>query len=79
MFVADGDPLKPSPWLSVWWRPRDTIERIVSTNPKHHVLVLAALVGIWTSIKAPGVGSLVREAMRETWFGKRPRPASVVD
>ena len=59
--------------------PARHIERIGSTNPKHHVLVLAALVGIWTSIKAPGVGSLVREAMRETWFGKRPRPASVVD
>jgi LysR family transcriptional regulator, hydrogen peroxide-inducible genes activator len=27
---------------------------------------------------SPGVGSLVREAMRKTWFGKRPRPASVV-
>ena len=27
---------------------------------------------------SPGVGSLVREAMRKTWFGKRPRPAIVV-
>jgi LysR family hydrogen peroxide-inducible transcriptional activator len=27
---------------------------------------------------SPGVGSLVREAMRKTWFGKRPRLASVV-
>jgi hypothetical protein len=23
---------------------------------------------------SPGVGSLVREAMRKTWFGKRPNP-----
>jgi LysR family hydrogen peroxide-inducible transcriptional activator len=27
---------------------------------------------------SPGVGSLVREAMRKTWFGRRPRPANVV-
>src|SRR5215470_11708794 len=52
MAVAAADPSKPSPWLSVWWRPRDTIERIVSTNPKHHVLLLAALAGIWKWIDA---------------------------
>jgi len=46
MTVAGADPLKPSPWLSVWWRPRDTIERIVATNPKHHVLLLAAIGGV---------------------------------
>jgi DNA-binding transcriptional LysR family regulator len=27
---------------------------------------------------SPGVGSLVREAMRKTWFGKRPNPVIVV-
>ena len=26
---------------------------------------------------SPGVGSLVREAMRKTWFGKQPKPASI--
>jgi LysR family transcriptional regulator, hydrogen peroxide-inducible genes activator len=26
----------------------------------------------------PGVGSLVREAMRKTWFGKRPHPVQIV-
>ena len=26
---------------------------------------------------SPGVGSLVREAMRKTWFGKRPKPIHV--
>jgi signal peptidase I len=34
------------PWLSVWWRPRDTIEQIVATNPKRHVLLLAAIGGV---------------------------------
>ena len=28
--------------------PRDTIERIVATNPKHQVLLLAALSGMST-------------------------------
>jgi hypothetical protein len=27
---------------------------------------------------SPGVGSLVREAMRKTWFGKRPEPVHIV-
>ena len=26
---------------------------------------------------SPGVGSLVREAMRKTWFGKRPKPVHI--
>jgi len=35
-----------SPWLSVWFSRRDTIERIVAQNPRRHVLVLAALASI---------------------------------
>jgi DNA-binding transcriptional LysR family regulator len=27
---------------------------------------------------SPGVGSLVREAMRKTWFGERPKPVQIV-
>jgi hypothetical protein len=46
MALAAADLSKFSPWLSVWRRPRDTIERIVATNPKYHVLLLAALTGI---------------------------------
>jgi LysR family transcriptional regulator, hydrogen peroxide-inducible genes activator len=26
---------------------------------------------------SPGVGSLVREAMRKTWFGERPKPVYI--
>ncbi len=46
MTVAAADGSKPSPWLSVWLHPRDTIERIVATNPKRHVLLLAAIGGV---------------------------------
>jgi signal peptidase I len=36
----------PSPWLSMWFKPGDTIERVVAMNPRHHVLLLAALGAI---------------------------------
>src|SRR5215471_11786341 len=29
-----------SPWRSVWFNPPDTIEKIVATNPRQHVLLL---------------------------------------
>ncbi len=48
--MSAADPSKPSPWFSVWWHPRDTIERIVATNPKHQVLLLAALSGMSTML-----------------------------
>ena len=35
-----------SPWLSAWFRPRETIERILATNPRRHVLLLAGLAAI---------------------------------
>ncbi len=34
-----------NPWLSIWTRPRDTIEAIVSSDPRRLVLLLAALGG----------------------------------
>ncbi len=52
MTLAEANRLKPSPWLSVWWKPRDTIERIVATNPHYHVLLLAIVGG--TSQILPG-------------------------
>jgi hypothetical protein len=45
---AQGAALHPSPWLTVWRSPRDTIERIVAGNPRRHVLLLAALGGMAT-------------------------------
>jgi signal peptidase I len=35
-----------SPWLSVWWRPGTTIERILAQNPRQHVLLLASVAGV---------------------------------
>jgi signal peptidase I len=32
-----------SPWISVWLKPRRTIEGIVATRPQHRVLLLASL------------------------------------
>jgi signal peptidase I len=43
MSATTDSALRPSPWRSVWLSPRATIERIVATNPRHHVLLLAAL------------------------------------
>lgn len=35
-----------SPFLSIWTRPRETIRKIVETDPKKYVLVLAMLAGV---------------------------------
>jgi len=42
--AAVGEP-KHSPWSSVWFKPGDTIERVLATQPKRHLLLLAALGG----------------------------------
>jgi len=34
-----------NPWLSIWTSPRGTIRRIVDSDPKHHVIILAMLAG----------------------------------
>jgi signal peptidase I len=34
------------PWLSIWLKPGDMIERVLAGNPKYSILVLAALGGI---------------------------------
>jgi signal peptidase I len=39
-----------SPWLSVWWAPRESIERIVAGPPNHLVLLLAALGGAASAV-----------------------------
>ena len=35
-----------NPWLSIWTRPRETIQRIVDTDPEKHLVALAALGGV---------------------------------
>jgi len=39
-----------NPWLSIWTRPRKTIQRIVETDPEKHVVALAALGGVVQSL-----------------------------
>lgn len=34
------------PWLTIWLRPRDTVRALVAFDPRHGVLLLAALGGI---------------------------------
>jgi hypothetical protein len=39
-------PQSLSPFLSIWVKPRETIRRIVDTDPTQHVVLLAMLAGI---------------------------------
>ncbi|MDY7041747.1 MAG: Yip1 family protein, partial [Chloroflexota bacterium] len=36
-----------SPWLTIWVKPRQTIRRIVDSDPQHQVILLAMLGGIF--------------------------------
>jgi signal peptidase I len=40
------NPTRLTPWLSVWLRPRATIDYVLATEPGRYVLLLAALDGI---------------------------------
>ena len=46
MTAIHRDAPPASPWLSVWLKPRDTIGRVLATDPRRHVLLLAALGAI---------------------------------
>lgn len=47
--VAGSEP-RLDPWLSTWIAPRKTIRQIVASDPKHLVLPLAAIGGIFRAI-----------------------------
>jgi len=56
---SDAEPRRASPLISVWLRPRQTIERIVAERPRHLVLPLAALggaAGAATALVTLGIG-----------------------
>jgi len=36
----------PFPWLTIWVKPRQTIRRIIESDPKHQVVILAMLAGV---------------------------------
>jgi signal peptidase I len=46
----DADARPTSPFISIWWRPRQTIERIVASQPGYLVLPLAALGGAASAV-----------------------------
>lgn len=46
----DRDARQTSPFISIWWRPRQTIERIVASRPGYLVLPLAALGGAASAV-----------------------------
>jgi hypothetical protein len=48
----------PSPFLSIWTKPRGTIRQIVDTNPKKYVLLLAMLSGIFQALYLASNASL---------------------
>jgi signal peptidase I len=50
MAESSANSLRPSPWLTIWLRPRNTIERILAGNPKYHVLRLAVLASASTIV-----------------------------
>src|SRR5687767_3795303 len=43
MSVAAVEACYASPWLTVWFKPRRTIERIVSAEPRRRLWLLAGL------------------------------------
>ncbi len=46
MTTTAETPTQSSPWLTAWIAPRETIRRIIATNPRRQILLLAALLGI---------------------------------
>ena len=44
--MDDGTSMTLNPWRSIWLKPRATIRQIVTTNPEHHVVALAAAAGV---------------------------------
>lgn len=44
--MANGNSLDLNPWLSIWLKPKKTIEKIVDTNPENSVEFLAVFSGI---------------------------------
>lgn len=43
--MNDSDDRSLNPWLSIWTRPRETIQQIVDRDPQEMVLLLAAVTG----------------------------------
>jgi len=65
----DAEARQTSPFISIWWRPRQTIERIVAGRPDHLVLPLAAVgcrhatsgSGRWCNSVTPALSVLLNQ------------------
>jgi len=66
MTSVEAHPPHSSPWLSVWFKPRKTIERIIAVNPRRHVLLLA-----WLSATAAVVSGLIQVGVANELFAWR--------
>lgn len=52
--------IEPSPWNTIWLKPKETIRRIVDSNPRYQVLFLAVLGGIGQTLaNARGMGDML--------------------
>ena len=47
---APQDAPTASPWLTAWFRPRQSITHVIDTDPRHHVWLLPALGLIFETI-----------------------------
>lgn len=46
----EAQPQTLSPWLTIWVKPRETIRRIVDSDPQYQVIVLTVLAGFAESL-----------------------------
>jgi len=51
--------IEPNPWSTIWFKPRETIRRIVDTNPQYQLVLLVLLGGIGQTLSnARGMGEM---------------------
>jgi signal peptidase I len=52
MSIAPAEARHASPWLTMWFKPRQTIERIVSADPGRYLWLLVGIVSIGNFVSA---------------------------
>lgn len=57
---ASGPPPR-NPWLSIWWRPKETILEIVAYEPTYMTRPLAVGIGVWSAVQP------TRDLARDYW------------
>lgn len=56
--MTAGDERTMNPWISMWTKPRETIQQIVDLNPTRMVLLLAALAGFSRALDRASITSM---------------------